>query len=131
MGLSFIGCAPRPNSSIFYYGSGGVSRNEPDFVVKTAKVIYMVETKAANEVQNVLRNKSGDVWEKAIAAQEYCRAVTEWKKEKGKRRKTLGIRPDLARRVSLAVELYVSDEESRATRANEDIIKKAECIEKT
>jgi type III restriction enzyme len=82
VGLSFIGCAPRPNSSIFYYGSGGVSRNEPDFVVKTAKVIYMVETKAANEVQNVLRNKSGDVWEKAIAAQEYCRAVTEWKKEK-------------------------------------------------
>jgi len=75
----------RPSAKQFnlYYGPGGVSRYEPDFIVETASTIYMAETKASNEVQTALRNKSGDVWEKAIAGQEYCRAVTEWNSENG------------------------------------------------
>lgn len=75
----------RPSAKQFniYYGQGGVSRYEPDFVVETADTIYMAETKAAYEVQNALQNKNGDVWEKAIAGQEYCRAVTEWNTENG------------------------------------------------
>lgn len=64
----------RPSAKQFniYYGVGGVSRYEPDFVVETADAIYMVETKAANEIY------SDVVWEKAVAAMEYCRAATEW-----------------------------------------------------
>ncbi|RCX15458.1 type III restriction enzyme [Anaerobacterium chartisolvens] len=75
----------RPSAKQFniYYGQGGVSRYEPDFIVETADTIYMAETKAANEVQNALQNKNGDVWVKSIAAQEYCRAVTEWNAKNG------------------------------------------------
>lgn len=75
----------RPSAKQFniYYGQGGVSRYEPDFIVETADTIYMAETKAANEVQNALQNKNGDVWVKSIAAQEYCRAVTEWNVKNG------------------------------------------------
>ena len=64
----------RPSAKQFniYYGAGGISRYEPDFVIETADIIYMVETKASNEIG------SEAVKEKAIAAQEYCRAVTEW-----------------------------------------------------
>ena len=64
----------RPSAKQFniYYGPGSVSRYEPDFVVETADHIYMVETKAANEIY------SDTVKEKAVAAQEYCRAATEW-----------------------------------------------------
>ena len=70
----------RPSAKQFniYYGSSGVSRYEPDFIVETANSIYMCETKAANEIVTALRLKSRDVWEKAEAAIEYCRAVTEW-----------------------------------------------------
>lgn len=69
----------RPSAKQFniYYGPGGVSRYEPDFIVETADTIYMVETKAANEIN------SDAVKEKAIAGQEYCRAVTEWNSENG------------------------------------------------
>lgn len=75
----------RPSAKQFniYYGPGGISRYEPDFVVETSDVIYMVETKASDDVQKALQNKSGDVWEKAIAGQEYCRAVTEWNAKNG------------------------------------------------
>ena len=69
----------RPSTKQFniYYGAGGVSRYEPDFVVETEDVIYMVETKAANEIN------SDAVWEKAVSAKEYCRAATEWNTENG------------------------------------------------
>jgi type III restriction enzyme len=56
---------------------GGVSRYEPDFVVESADTIYMVETKAASEIN------SDSVREKAVAAMEYCRAVTEWNTQNG------------------------------------------------
>lgn len=75
----------RPSAKQFniYYGAGGVSKYEPDFIVETNDVIYMCETKAANELATSVKNKSGDVWEKAVAAIEYCRAVTEWNADNG------------------------------------------------
>ena len=69
----------RPSAKQFdiYYGSGGVSRYEPDFIVETADMIYMIETKASNELY------SDSVIQKAKAAQVYCQAVTEWNAENG------------------------------------------------
>ncbi|MDR3090032.1 MAG: DEAD/DEAH box helicase family protein [Desulfobulbaceae bacterium] len=69
----------RPSAKQFniYYGPGGISRYEPDFVVETVDAIYMVETKAANEIN------TDTVKEKAVAAREYCRAVTEWNADNG------------------------------------------------
>jgi type III restriction enzyme len=69
----------RPSVKQFsiYYGAGGISRYEPDFVVETTDTIYMIETKAANEIT------SETVKEKTVAAREYCRAVTEWNAENG------------------------------------------------
>lgn len=58
-----------------YYGPGGSSRYEPDFVVETAAQIFLVETKASNRIHD------NDVKEKATAAQVYCQAVSEWNAE--------------------------------------------------
>lgn len=63
---------PSPKQFNIYYGPGGINRYEPDFIVETADQIYMVETKASNEMQ------SNEVKEKAAAAIVYCRAVSEW-----------------------------------------------------
>lgn len=68
---------PSPKQFNIYYGSGGISKYEPDFIVETAETIYMVETKASNEINSTA------VKEKAFAALEYCRAVTEWNEENG------------------------------------------------
>lgn len=68
---------PSPKQFNIYYGSAGASKYEPDFIAETADAIYMVETKATNEVNSV------NVKEKAIAAQEYCRAVSEWNADNG------------------------------------------------
>lgn len=62
---------PSPKQFDIYYGPGGIARYEPDFVVETESKIYMVETKANKDIDTDL------VKEKAKAAQEYCRAVTE------------------------------------------------------
>ena len=69
----------RPAAKQFdiYYGAGGTKRYEPDFVVETSDKIYMVETKASNEIN------SKPVILKAQAAQVYCQAVTEWNAENG------------------------------------------------
>lgn len=69
----------RPSAKQFeiYYGSGGMNRYEPDFVVETANMIYMVETKASNEL------RSEPVIQKANAANVYCQAVTDWNAENG------------------------------------------------
>lgn len=66
---------PSPKQFNIYYGSGGCSRYEPDFVVETANTIYMVETKASNELT------SSEVLEKARAAQVYCNAASAWNAE--------------------------------------------------
>lgn len=68
---------PSPKQFNIYYGPSGVNRYEPDFIVETEAGIFMVETKASNE----LRNR--DVLEKAAAAIVYCRAVSEWNKDNG------------------------------------------------
>lgn len=68
---------PSPKQFSIYYGPGGVSRYEPDFVVETASTIYMVETKASNETESAV------VQDKASAAREYCRAVTVWNETNG------------------------------------------------
>lgn len=69
----------RPSAKQFniYYGPGGVSCYEPDFVVETDNGIYMIETKASNEMN------SRPVIEKAHAALVYCCAVSEWNKNNG------------------------------------------------
>ena len=69
----------RPSAKQFniWYGAGGTSRYEPDFIVETANIIYMCETKAANEIEDPV------VVEKAVAAEEYCRAASEWNTENG------------------------------------------------
>lgn len=60
---------PVPNQFRIYWG--GAHRYEPDFVVETKDVIYMVETKANNELKNE------DVVEKKKAALEYCSVVSK------------------------------------------------------
>lgn len=63
---------PSPKQFNIYYDSATTKRYEPDFIVETEERIYMVETKAARDVD------TEEVRAKAKAAQEYCRAVTEW-----------------------------------------------------
>ncbi len=69
----------RPASKQFeiYYGTGNYKKYEPDFVVETADKIYMVEIKAAKDVDNDM------VIQKAKAARAYCEAVTEWNSKNG------------------------------------------------
>ena len=68
---------PSPKQFNIYYGPGGMSKYEPDFIVETEDKIYMVETKASNEMN------SSSVKEKAAAAVVYCRAVSEWNADNG------------------------------------------------
>ena len=66
---------PSPKQFNIYYGPGGISRYEPDFIVETENGIFMIETKASNEMS------SRSVLEKAHAALVYCRAVSAWNSE--------------------------------------------------
>ena len=66
---------PSPKQFNIYYGAGGINRYEPDFIVETENGIFMVETKASNEMN------SQPVLEKAHAALVYCRAVSDWNSE--------------------------------------------------
>jgi len=68
---------PAPKQFNIYWGHGGINRYEPDFVVETADAIYMCEPKASRNVEDA------DVKEKAVAAQEYCRAASEFNAENG------------------------------------------------
>lgn len=65
---------PAPKQFNIYWGSGGYKKYEPDFIVETATDIYMVETKASNEIQ------SKEVLEKAKAAKVYCAMASDWNK---------------------------------------------------
>lgn len=68
----------RPASSQFnIYWSNGSRRYDPDFVVETDKVIYMVETKAAKDVT------ADDVQAKKRAAETYCENASEYTKANG------------------------------------------------
>ena len=59
------------------YWSNGSKRYEPDFIVETADVIYMVETKAAANVS------TEEVQQKKAAAEEYCLHASEFTAENG------------------------------------------------
>lgn len=61
---------PVPNQFRIYWGNGA-HRYEPDFVVETKDKIYMVETKAENEINDE------DVQEKKKAAIEFCSVVSK------------------------------------------------------
>jgi type III restriction enzyme len=69
----------RPASRQFniYWGAGGTRKYEPDFIVETADAIYMCEPKASRDMDDP------DVLEKKIAAEEYCRAASEFNAENG------------------------------------------------
>ena len=68
---------PAPRQFNIYWGQSGASRYEPDFVVETADTIYMCEPKASKNMRDP------DVLEKKEAAEEYCRAATEFNSENG------------------------------------------------
>ena len=68
----------RPSANQFrIYWDNNSKRYEPDFIVETADTIYMIETKAANEMQNA------DVLGKKAAAEKYCRYATEYTSTNG------------------------------------------------
>jgi type III restriction enzyme len=63
----------RPATNQFrIYWDNNSKRYEPDFIAKTENTIYMIETKAANEMQD------GDVLAKKAAAEKYCKYATEY-----------------------------------------------------
>jgi len=67
---------PAPTQFNIYWGKHR-QRYEPDFVVETSEIIYMVEVKADNEIT------SPDVQEKTRAGVEYCKIVSEWSNVNG------------------------------------------------
>lgn len=67
---------PAPNQFRIYWQHNS-KIYEPDFVVETVDCIYLIEPKAANEVN------SSDVQEKAQAALKYCKYATEYTAEHG------------------------------------------------
>ena len=68
----------RPAANQFnIYWANGSRRYEPDFVVETADCIYMVETKAAKELN------ADEVQAKKAAAEEYCKNASEYTKKHG------------------------------------------------
>jgi len=68
---------PAPKQFNLYYGTGGMKKYDPDFVVETADAIYMCEPKAGRNMEDA------DVQEKAVAGREYCRAASEYNAENG------------------------------------------------
>jgi type III restriction enzyme len=67
---------PAPKQFNIYW-SNGSKKYEPDFIVETSDVIYMVETKKAKEVS------TEEVQQKKVAAEEYCRNASKFTAENG------------------------------------------------
>ena len=67
---------PAPNQFRIYWKHNS-KIYEPDFVVETNDCIYLVEPKAANEINDP------DVQAKAQAALKYCKHATEFTSEYG------------------------------------------------
>ena len=67
---------PAPNQFRIYWQNNN-KIYEPDFIAETVDVIYMIEVKAANEMQNP------EVQAKAVAAKKYCNYATEYTAEYG------------------------------------------------
>lgn len=68
---------PSPKQFNIYHDTASSKKYEPDFIVETDELIYMVETKAEKDI------KTDEVRAKAKAAEEYCRAATEWNETHG------------------------------------------------
>jgi len=62
---------PAPNQFRIYW-QNNTRLYEPDFIAETDSVIFMIETKAANEINNM------EVQEKAAAALRYCNYATDF-----------------------------------------------------
>lgn len=62
------------NQFNIYWGNGA-HKYEPDFIVETKDVIYMIETKKAKDVSET------DVQSKKAAAEEYCKYASEYNRE--------------------------------------------------
>lgn len=63
----------RPASNQFrIYWDNNSKKYEPDFVVETSDTIYMLETKAANEIN------TPEVQAKKLAAEKYCQHATDY-----------------------------------------------------
>ena len=62
---------PVPQQFSIYWDEGS-KRYEPDFIVETDDTIYMCETKAAKDVNDI------EVQKKAESARAYCKVVTEY-----------------------------------------------------
>ena len=67
---------PAPNQFRIYWDNNS-KRYQPDFIVETASSIYMIETKAANEIENA------EVIAKKTAASRYCHFATEFTNQYG------------------------------------------------
>ena len=67
---------PAPNQFRMYWDNNS-KKYEPDFIVETNSGIYMVETKAENEIHNT------DVIQKMEAAKKYCQYATEFTTQHG------------------------------------------------
>jgi len=68
---------PAPKQFSIWWGNSGARKYEPDFVVETEYTIYMCEPKARKDMEDA------EVLEKKTAAEEYCRASTEFNAENG------------------------------------------------
>ena len=62
---------PAPNQFRIYWDNNS-KKYEPDFIVETADTIYMVETKALNNINDL------DVQAKKVAAERYCKYASEF-----------------------------------------------------
>jgi type III restriction enzyme len=62
---------PAPNQFRIYWDNNS-KKYEPDFIVETADTIYMIETKAANNVNDA------DVQAKKQAAEKYCKHASDY-----------------------------------------------------
>jgi type III restriction enzyme len=67
---------PAPNQFRIYWDNNS-KKYEPDFVVETADTIYMIETKAANNVNDA------DVQAKKQAAEKYCKHASDYTVQHG------------------------------------------------
>lgn len=67
---------PAPRQFQIYWDHNS-RQYEPDFIAETPDTIYMIETKAANEIDNP------EVQQKAVAAREYCCHATEFTTHNG------------------------------------------------
>ena len=87
---------PAPNQFRIYWDNNS-KKYEPDFIVETADTIYMVETKALNNLNDP------DVQAKKVAAERYCKYASEFTAQYGGKAWKYLLLPhtDISRTISL------------------------------